>query len=148
MIASIDYKPACALRLFACYCARQFWNLVTDERSRAVVEMSERFARQEATVDQMNAARTRAYEALAEAKRKNDDLLEAIAWAAAATAKEDAFTSAYDCAQYASAIAEIKGGKHDVARIREQQAYKLRALLGNPFDTSEEEIASARKNRY
>lgn len=148
MIASIDYKPACALRLFSCYCARQFWNLVGDERSRAVVEVAEKFARQEASVDQLNAARTKAYEALAEAKRKNDNLIEAIAWAAAATAKEDAFTSAYDCASYAATIAEIKGGKHDVERIREQQAYKLRALLGNPFDTSDEEVARARKNRY
>jgi hypothetical protein len=32
------------LRLFACACCRQFWDLVTDERSRRAIEISERYA--------------------------------------------------------------------------------------------------------
>lgn len=148
MIASIDYKPACALRLFACHSARQFWNQMTEERSRNVVAIAERFARQEASVKELDLARTKSYEVVHEAKRRNDDLAEATAWAAAATAKEDAFTAAFDAAAYAATIAELKGGKHDVDRIREIQALKLKSLLGNPFDTSEEEVAAARKTRY
>ena len=44
------------LRLFACWCARQVWHLMTDERSRNAVEVAERFARGEASEDELTAA--------------------------------------------------------------------------------------------
>lgn len=134
MIACIEYKPVGGLRLFACFCARQFWELITDPRSRAVVEVCERFARAEgATFGEIEKARSAAYEVLAEAKRRNDKLGEALAWSAAAVAKEDAFTAANDAAVYASEVAEMRGGRQDFYRVRELQANKLRQLLDNPF---------------
>ena len=48
-----------------------------------------------------------------------------------------------DAAAYAASIAEIKGGKNDLNRVQEAQAYKLRSLLGNPFEGDEE--ADAKK---
>jgi hypothetical protein len=133
MIACIEFKPAGGLRLFACFCARQFWELMTDPRSRAVVEVSEKFARGEATVREVEQARAAAYEVLNEAKRRNDKLGEALAWSAAATAKEDAFTAANDAAVYTCEVADLHGGRQDFYRVRELQANMLRQLIDNPF---------------
>lgn len=133
MIACIEYKPAGGLRLFACHCARQFWDLLADPRSRAVIEISERFAKGEAKVNEVEVARAAAYEVLAEAKRRNDKLGETLAWSAAAVAKDDAFTAANDAAIYAGEVADIRGGRTNYYRVREIQAIQLRKLLENPF---------------
>jgi len=50
-------------RLFACQCVRQVWHLLTDERSRAVIDVAERFAVGAATQDELKAAARDAYSA-------------------------------------------------------------------------------------
>ena len=67
------------LRLFSCWCVRQVWHLLTDERSHNAVEASERYAHGEATADEL----ARAGEAAWAARD--------AAWAAWA-AGEDAWT--------------------------------------------------------
>lgn len=44
------------LRLWACWCVRQYWHLLTDDRSRTAVDVAERFARGEATREELAAA--------------------------------------------------------------------------------------------
>jgi hypothetical protein len=51
------------LRLFACFCARQNWHLLTDERSRNAVKVAEKFANGEDTKDDLDAARDAAWPA-------------------------------------------------------------------------------------
>ena len=58
-------------RLFACWCVRHtpladgrvVWDLLTDDRSRAAVDMSERYARGGATEEELAAARAAAWDA-------------------------------------------------------------------------------------
>src|SRR3972149_4428833 len=52
------------LRLWAAWCVRQVWRLVTDVRSRSAVETAERYAVGEATLGELTAARAAAWAAL------------------------------------------------------------------------------------
>ena len=45
-----------AARLFACWCVRQVWHLLKDERSKDAVRVAEKFAHGKATAKQLAAA--------------------------------------------------------------------------------------------
>ena len=74
------------IRLFGVWCARQVQHLMTDQRSIAALDVSERFANGNATKDELDAARGAAW-AAARAARDT--------WAAAWAAARDAAWAAW-----------------------------------------------------
>ena len=93
------------LRLFACWPARQVWHLLTDERMRRVVDVAERFARGEASADELAAARAAARAAKYAAAHDAANAAWTTAYAARAAAYDAAYDTAYDAANAARAAA-------------------------------------------
>ena len=114
------------LRLFAVWCARQALALIDDPdpRSVAAVDMAERFANGEATVDELDAARYAAIAAASAAAR-------AAAWAAAWAAASAAASAAARAAARAAASAAAWAAAWDAAWVsaRAAQILCLQRLL-------------------
>ena len=106
-------------RLFACWCVRQVWHLLTDERSRHAVEVAERYVAGNATDVELAAARDAAWAA---ARAAN-----AAARAAARYAARAAAWGAAWAAARAAADAAAWGAARAAARAA--QAIKFRAMF-------------------
>jgi hypothetical protein len=63
LIHKIDAWNDKNLRLFACWCVRQIWQLLTDDRSKNAIEIAEKFANGETTEKELAAARDAAWDA-------------------------------------------------------------------------------------
>jgi hypothetical protein len=114
-LAKLGQRDNVKDRIFACRCVREtplrdgrtVWDLLGDPRSRAAVEVAERFTRGEAPLQELAAA-----EAAARAAAQ------AAAWAAAWAAAE---------------AAEDAAGAADWAAAAKRQADILREIHPNPF---------------
>ena len=104
------------IRLFGVWCARQVQHLMTDPRSIAALDVSERFANCNATQEELDAARDAAWAAARDASDAARDVARAAsdaAWAARnaasaaarAAASDAAWAAAGDAAGDASAAA-------------------------------------------
>lgn len=92
------------LRLFACWCARQVWCLLKDERSRNAVEVAERYAKGNATAADLAAARSDAWAAAA-ARRAAERASWAASWSAAGSAADSASWAAAWISEGRAAVA-------------------------------------------
>ena len=95
------------IRLFGVWCARQVQHLMTDPRSIAALDVSERFANGNATKDELDAARDAAWGAAWGARDAAKDAARDAAWAAWA-ARGAARDAARDAAWAAARDAQEK----------------------------------------
>ena len=93
-------------RLYAVWCARQVQHLMTDPRSLTALDVAERYARGEATDEELAAARDAAWAA---ARAAAGAAARAAAGAAAEAAARDAARDAAEDAQ-AAQFREVVGG--------------------------------------
>lgn len=127
-----------ALRLFACWCARQVLDFVSDGRVRKAVEVSELFARGRASKTSLDAAREEATRVCLEEVAEHSQ----AAWAAVQAADEDATEAAVrvsaniiDCVVYFHVWDKEREDKDRAFKnVSAAMADKLRELLGNPFE--------------
>ena len=111
------------LRLFACFCARQNWHLLTDDRSRNSVEVAERFANGNTTKEELKAAYAAAYAAA------DADAAYAAAYTAAYAAAYAAY-AAHDAARaYAAHAAHDAAHATYYAARNQQRENQIDALI-------------------
>lgn len=128
------------LRLFACACCRRIWSLLDDEQLRGLVELSERYADQEATHEQLRSGVT----ALRSIRASNFRATEAVEAAAAAyvasyVGSAESYTRAAVYAAGAVGIGAAAEGKVGAGRPTEEdkevrtQRSLLLDIIGNPY---------------
>ena len=90
------------LRLFKCYCARQHWHLLTDERSKRSVEVAEAYCRGESSLMEMYNAHAAACAAYRDVKHRTATFAAALSAAHASgdTSIHAAGDAATDAAHY------------------------------------------------
>ena len=129
LLRRLKYDDVKAYRLYACWCVRNtpladgrtVWDLLTDPRSRAAVELAERYAVGEATAEELREARSAAY------------AVDAGTYAYAADAAADATYAAADAAAAASyadaADARMAARKVQAQQLREMVPFSVVAGL-------------------
>ena len=103
--------------MYAFWCVRQVWHLLTDERSRTAVVTAEKYARGEATQEELAAARAAAWDAAGAAGGAAWDAARYAAWDAAWEAYGAAGGAAWDAARCAAWDAAREAQRAEFARV-------------------------------
>ena len=135
-LEKIGYADDRVLLLWSCWCVRQVWHLLTDERSRRAVEVAEAFVEGRASQEDLAAACA----AARAAARAAESTAECAAKWAAARAAEWAAESTAECA---AARAAARAAAWAAARAA--QCDHLREITGNPFAPAKRKRSLARK---
>ena len=127
------------IRLYAVWCARQVQHLMSDPCSVAALDVAERYARGQASREELEAAsaeweaaRSAAWEAAMESVRESVTCASTAAWEAAWAARPAASTAARSAAWAARSAAarEARSAAWEAARVaREMAAAKGRAAI-------------------
>ena len=122
-------------RLYVVWCTRQIQHLITDPRSIAVIDVAERFALGQTTVEELRDAEAAAWAAWAAARVAAEAATEAAAWTAARDAAWIAARYAAEAAARAAA-GDAAGDAVWAAWIAQDASWaaqekKLRELLEN-----------------
>ncbi|MCC3246720.1 hypothetical protein LG047_15575 [Methylocystis sp. WRRC1] len=128
-------------RLFAVWCARQVEHLMTDDRSRAALDVAERYANGLATDGELDAAKDAARDAAMEAASSAAmEAASAAAWAAARAAASSAARAAASAAAWAAASSAARAAAWAAARgaawgdARGAQTTKFIEIVGGEND--------------
>ena len=120
LLNELNYSDEKVLRLYACWCARETpladgrraWDLLTDARSRVVVEVSARFAVGAASLEELRSAESAAWSAA-----------ESAAWSAAeSAARSAAWSAAWSAARSAAESAEREWQNKTLKSIIEESS--------------------------
>jgi hypothetical protein len=114
-------------RLFAVWCARQVQHLMTDPRSIAALDVAERYARGEATDEELDAARTDARYAFSSVYIPYD--CAAAEWHATVAVWHVAVNAAGDAAAEADAAVRTAAGAVEAAVARAAQIEEFLRLV-------------------
>ena len=114
-------------RLYAVWCARRVEHLMTDSRSKAALDVAERYANGEATEEELRTAAASAAWASAAASAAAWEASRA-AWEAAAWAASAAWASAEAAARAAEAALAARAAVRAAVRDAERQAQAARFL--------------------
>lgn len=141
------------LRLFACWCVRRVWRLLTDERSRRAVEVAETFAHGRTAIMELRAAEAAAWDvaSAAAATAAKAAVYSAACAAARAAASADEWATVYSAARAAAeaaasttiwAAAEAAAWAAELSIVEAQRAeFQRRMLALEPRKSGEEPTA-------
>jgi len=134
-LAEIDHKNDSQLRLFACWCVRQVWHLLDDERSKNAIIVAEKYAIGKATDSELAIATKAAAEKdVWDATRA----VRAVMWAAWDAVGGTTRTARDASWETMRAAVNVARATQDAADVRmgitlSEQADKLREMIENPF---------------
>ncbi len=118
------------LRLFAAAVCRRILHLLSDDRSKAAVDVAERFADEQATLDNLQWAREQAHIAHREAFNRLGKSGACLEWAAVYVVDPVAYHGAKNVS-WMAATPRIPGGVTDAEYT--VQANLFREIFANPF---------------